>query len=105
LPGRLGTESSPDSLLEGDGFEPSVCTADSATVAWRRLIWAVSGGSSPSARDYYGVSIKLDSGARPVSVTVAEASGGDQLVHSILREFVFDIACYVPPFVVVAHRV
>ena len=53
----------------------------------------------PSARDYSGVSIKLDSTAGPLSVTVAEASGGDQLVHSILREFVFDIAWYVPPFV------
>jgi signal transduction histidine kinase len=56
----------------------------------------------PPARDYYGVSIKLDSAAGPLSVTVAEASGGDQLVHSILREFVFDIAWYVPPFVAIA---
>src|SRR6516164_8110383 len=56
----------------------------------------------PSARDYYGVSIKLDSAAGPVSVTVAEGSGADQLVHSILREFVFDIAWYVPPFVALA---
>ena len=56
----------------------------------------------PFSRDYYGVSIKLDSAAGPVSVTVAEASGSDQLVHSILREFVFDIAWYVPPFVAVA---
>jgi signal transduction histidine kinase len=56
----------------------------------------------PFARDYYGVSIRLDSAAGPVSVLVAEASGADQLVHSILREFVFDIAWYVPPFVAVA---
>lgn len=60
------------------------------------------GSLGPSARDYSGVSIKLDSAAGPLSVTVAEASGGDQLVHSILREFVFDIAWYVPPFVVIA---
>src|SRR6516162_4044358 len=60
------------------------------------------GSFGPSARDYYGVSIKLDSAAGPLSVTVAEASGADQLVHSILREFVFDIAWYVPPFVAVA---
>jgi signal transduction histidine kinase len=33
---------------------------------------------------------------------VAEVSGGNQLVHSILREFVFDVAWYVPPFVAVA---
>jgi len=48
------------------------------------------------------VSIWLDSAAGPLSVTVAEASGVDQLVHSILREFVFDVAWYMPPFVVVA---
>ena len=56
----------------------------------------------PSAQDYSGVSIRLDSAAGPLSVMVAEASGGDPLVHSILREFVFDIAWYVPPFVAVA---
>src|SRR5246127_2261181 len=60
------------------------------------------GSFGPSARDYSGVGIKLDSAAGPLSVTVAEASGGDQLVHSILREFVFDVAWYVPPFVAVA---
>jgi len=60
------------------------------------------GNFGPSARYYYGVSINLDSAAGPLTVTVAEASGGDQLVHSILREFVFDIAWYVPPFVAVA---
>jgi two-component system, OmpR family, sensor histidine kinase TctE len=56
----------------------------------------------PSGRDYSGVSIRLDSAAGPLSVVIAEASGGDQLVHSILREFVFDIAWYVPPFVALA---
>jgi signal transduction histidine kinase len=60
------------------------------------------GSFGSSARDYSGISIKLDSAAGPVAVLVAEASGGDQLVHSILREFVFDIAWYVPPFVAVA---
>jgi signal transduction histidine kinase len=53
-------------------------------------------------RNYSGVSIKLDSAAGPLSVLVAEVSGGNQLVHSILREFVFDIAWYVPPFVALA---
>jgi signal transduction histidine kinase len=56
----------------------------------------------PSERDYSGVSIRLDSAAGPLSVLVAEASGSDQLIHSILREFVFDIAWYVPPFVALA---
>ena len=56
----------------------------------------------PSGRDYSGVNVQLDSAAGPLSVAVAQVSGGDQLVHSILREFVFDIAWYVPPFVAVA---
>ena len=46
--------------------------------------------------------MRLDSAAGPLSVLIAEASGGDQLVHSILREFVFDIAWYVPPFIALA---
>ena len=56
----------------------------------------------PLERDYSGVSIRLDSAAGPLSVVVAEASGSAQLIHSILREFVFDIAWYVPPFVALA---
>jgi len=56
----------------------------------------------PLERDYSGVSVRLDSAAGPLSVLVAEASGSDQLVHSILREFVFDIAWYVPLFVALA---
>ena len=56
----------------------------------------------PLWQDYSGVSVRLDSAAGPLSVLVAEVSGGDQLVHSILREFVFDIAWYVPPFVALA---
>jgi signal transduction histidine kinase len=60
------------------------------------------GSFGPSTQDYSGVSIRLDSAAGPISVLVAEASGSDQLVHSMLREFVFDIAWYVPPFVAAA---
>jgi len=56
----------------------------------------------PSGRDYSGIIVQLDSSAGPLSVLVAQVAGGDQLVHSILREFVFDIAWYVPPFVAVA---
>jgi signal transduction histidine kinase len=56
----------------------------------------------PAGQDYAGVSIRVDSAAGPLSVLVAEASGGNQLVHSILREFVFDIAWYVPLFVGIA---
>ena len=56
----------------------------------------------PSGQAYSGISVRLDSAAGPLSVLIAEASGGDQLVHSILREFVFDIAWYVPPFIALA---
>jgi signal transduction histidine kinase len=56
----------------------------------------------PSGRDYSGIIVQLDSTAGPLSVLVALVAGGDQLVHSILREFVFDVAWYVPPFVAVA---
>jgi two-component system, OmpR family, sensor histidine kinase TctE len=56
----------------------------------------------PSGRDYSGISVQLDSAAGPLSVVVAQVAGSNQLVHSILREFVFDIAWYVPPFVAVA---
>jgi signal transduction histidine kinase len=56
----------------------------------------------PLGQNYSGVSMRLDSAAGPLSVTVAQISGGDQLIHSILREFVFDIAWYVPLFVALA---
>jgi signal transduction histidine kinase len=56
----------------------------------------------PSGRDYSGISVQLDSAAGPLSVLVAQVSGGNQLVHSILREFVSDVAWYVPPFVAAA---
>ena len=58
-------------------------------------------GFGPSGQDYSGVSMLLDSAAGPLSVTVAEVSGGNELVHSMLREFVFDVAWYVPLFVAV----
>jgi signal transduction histidine kinase len=56
----------------------------------------------PLAHNYSGVGIRLDSAAGPLSVMVAQVSGGDQLVHSILREFVFDIAWYAPLLVAFA---
>jgi len=56
----------------------------------------------PLGQNYSGVGTRLDSAAGPLSVIVAQVSGGDQLVHSILREFVFDIAWYVLPFVALA---
>ena len=58
-------------------------------------------GFGPSSQDYSGVTVLLDSAAGPLTVTVAEVSGGNELVHSMLREFVFDVAWYVPLFVAV----
>jgi signal transduction histidine kinase len=56
----------------------------------------------PAGQDYSAVSIQLDSAAGPLSIVIAQVSGADQLVNSILREFVFDVAWYVPPFVAMA---
>ena len=58
-------------------------------------------GFGPSARDYYGLTILRGSPAGPVSVSVARAAEADVLVHSLLREFVFDIGWVIPLLVVV----
>jgi signal transduction histidine kinase len=47
-------------------------------------------------QDYAGLSVRLDSAAGPVSVSVAETAGGDQLVHAILRESALDALWYIP---------
>jgi signal transduction histidine kinase len=54
------------------------------------------------AEDYYGLGIRLDSAAGPVSVWVARAGGSTALVHSMLEEFVFDIAWVIPLFMLLA---
>jgi signal transduction histidine kinase len=48
--------------------------------------------------DYYGLTVELASAAGPVSVSVARAAGANELVRSLLREFVFDIAWIGPLF-------
>jgi two-component system, OmpR family, sensor histidine kinase TctE len=53
------------------------------------------------SQDYYGLSISEDSAAGPVSISVARASGADMLVHSLLREFIVDIAWIIPLVVIV----
>jgi signal transduction histidine kinase len=53
-------------------------------------------------RDYYGLGLKLDSAAGPVSVWVARASGTTALIHSMLEEFVFDVAWVIPLFMFLA---
>ncbi|HZW73174.1 MAG TPA: histidine kinase dimerization/phospho-acceptor domain-containing protein, partial [Caldimonas sp.] len=48
--------------------------------------------------DYYGLTVELPSAGGPVSVSVARAAAANELVRSLLREFVFDIAWISPLF-------
>src|SRR6202011_6200481 len=48
--------------------------------------------------NYYGLSVELKSPAGPVSVSVARTAGAYDLVSSLLREFVFDVAWVSPLF-------
>jgi signal transduction histidine kinase len=50
--------------------------------------------------NYFGLSVELGSAAGPVSVSVARAAGANELVHSLLREFVSDVAWVSPLFMV-----
>jgi two-component system, OmpR family, sensor histidine kinase TctE len=50
--------------------------------------------------DYYGLSVELNSPAGPVSVSVARTAGAYDLVSSLLREFVLDVAWVSPLFMV-----
>jgi signal transduction histidine kinase len=54
-----------------------------------------------TGQSYYGLTIELGSAAGPVSVMVARAADADILAHSLLREFVFDIAWTIPLLVLV----
>ena len=53
-------------------------------------------------QDYYGLGVSVDSAAGPVSIWVARAAGATALVHSMLEEFVFDIAWVIPLFMLLA---
>jgi signal transduction histidine kinase len=53
------------------------------------------------SQDYYGLSISLDSVAGPLAISVARAAGADALIHSLLREFVLDIAWVIPLLVLI----
>jgi signal transduction histidine kinase len=48
--------------------------------------------------DYYGLSVELKSAVGPVSVSVARTAGANDLVSSLLREFVADVAWVSPLF-------
>jgi signal transduction histidine kinase len=52
----------------------------------------------PTDQDYAGMSVQLNSPAGELSIAVAEISGGEQLVHAILADFIADVAWYIPPF-------
>src|SRR4051812_28679258 len=47
-------------------------------------------------QSYYGFTKKVDSRTGPLSVTVARAADANEFVHSVLREFVLDIAWIIP---------
>jgi two-component system, OmpR family, sensor histidine kinase TctE len=47
-------------------------------------------------RDYFGVTLNLDSRVGPLRITVARAADDDVLVRSLLREFVFNLSWLVP---------
>jgi signal transduction histidine kinase len=53
-------------------------------------------GFGRTGQDYYGLTAKIESAAGPLSVTVARAGDTDELVHAVLREFVYDIAWIIP---------
>ena len=59
-------------------------------------------GIAGRTQDYYGLGVSLDSAAGPISIWVARAAGATALVHSMLEEFVFDIAWVIPLFMLLA---
>lgn len=56
--------------------------------------------TSLGSAEYYGLSVEVGSTAGPVSISVARAAGANAIVHSLLREFVFDVAWVSPVFMV-----
>ena len=59
-------------------------------------------GLAGRTQDYYGLGISVDSPAGPLSIWVARAAGATALVHSLLEEFVLDIAWVIPLFMLLA---
>lgn len=55
-------------------------------------------GFGPTGDDYYGFTIRQDSAAGPLSVTVARASDADALAEALLKEFAYKIAWLIPLF-------
>ena len=59
-------------------------------------------GLAGKTQDYYGLGISVDSAVGPLSIWVARAAGATALVHSLLEEFVLDIAWVIPLFMLLA---
>jgi signal transduction histidine kinase len=59
----------------------------------------------PRALDYYGYTVRIDGTAGPLTVTIAQATGTADFVHTILQEFVLDIAWIIPLVVALALAV
>src|SRR5258705_1727127 len=59
-------------------------------------------GLAGKTQDYYGLGISVDSPAGPLSIWVARAAGATALVHSLLEEFVLDIAWVFPLLMLLA---
>ncbi len=59
-------------------------------------------GIAGRTQDYYGLGVTVDSAAGPLSVWVARASGASALIHSMIEEFVLDIAWVIPLFMLLA---
>ncbi|HEX9325499.1 MAG TPA: ATP-binding protein, partial [Reyranella sp.] len=59
-------------------------------------------GIAGRSQDYYGLGVTVDSAAGPLSVWVARASGASALIHSMIEEFVLDIAWVIPLFMLLA---
>jgi two-component system, OmpR family, sensor histidine kinase TctE len=57
-----------------------------------------------AAQEYYGLSLQFGSAAGPLSIFVARAAGADALVHSLLREFLLDIAWIIPFLIIITLR-
>jgi two-component system, OmpR family, sensor histidine kinase TctE len=54
-----------------------------------------------TSQEYYGLSVAADSVAGRLSISVARLEGSEALVHSLLQEFVLDIAWIIPILVIV----
>jgi signal transduction histidine kinase len=63
------------------------------------------GDFGAESKDYYGLSISLDSAAGQLVVTVARATEVDALAKAILRDFVVDVAWVSPVLVLVTLAV